>query len=138
MMDKQTTIFFNPKEGKFNFEKPEFFKRLASALPEKRFIMTIKEHRNNRSSNQSNYMWGVVYDIIAKELGYTTEEIHGLMGREFLAYEKKGEWFVKSTTSLNTKEMEEYLEKVRRFASMEFNCYIPLPNEPNNFFYEVK
>jgi len=34
--------------------------------------------------------------------------------------------------------MEIYLESVRRFAAMELFIYIPLPNEPDNFYYEVK
>ncbi|GAI94103.1 unnamed protein product, partial [marine sediment metagenome] len=50
--------------------------------------------------------------------------------------ESQGEWFVKSTTKLNTKDMEIYLENVRRFAAMELSCVIPLPNE-TNFNYEM-
>ena len=90
----------------------------------------------NRSKSQNNYMWGVVYDIISKETGYDQEEVHQLMGQQFLAYEKKEGCFIKSTTELNTKEMEIYLEKVRRFASIELKCFIPLPNE-TEFSYEV-
>jgi hypothetical protein len=39
------------------------------------------------------------------------------------------EMFVRSTTSLNTVEMEEYVENIRRFAISELGCYIPEPNE---------
>lgn len=132
------TVFFTPKDGKFNFEKPSFFKNLPKLLLEKRYIMTIKEFKNQRSKNQNNYYWGIVLDILSKDTGYTPDEMHELMGKKFLSYEKKGEMFVKSTTKLNTKDMEDYLENVRRFASMEFGIYIPLPNEPDNFYYEVK
>ena len=132
------TVFFTPKDGKFNFEKPEFFKRLPSMLKEVRHLMTITEFRNIRSLQQNSYMWGVVYDTISKDTGYTPNEIHQLMGQQFLAYEKKEGAFMKSTTDLNTKEFEDYLENVRRFASMELGIYIPLPNEPDNFYYETK
>jgi len=37
--------------------------------------------------------------------------------------------YVRSTTKLNTTAFEEYLEKIRLWASMELNCLIPLPNE---------
>jgi len=66
---------------------------------------------------------------ISKDTGYTDKEVHALMGKEFLSYEHLGEIFIKSTTELNTKEMEEYLENVRRFASMELSIFVPLPNE---------
>jgi len=35
----------------------------------------------------------------------------------------------KSTTKLKTDEMEEYLEKCRRYASINLHIVIPLPNE---------
>ena len=59
------------------------------------------------------------------------------MQKQFLKYESQGKMFVKSTTKLNTKDMEIYLENVRRFAAMELSCFIPLPNE-TEFSYEVK
>ena len=90
-----------------------------------------------RSQKQNAYMWGVVYKIIGDDIGYTTDEIHQEMGKKFLSYEKDGKIFVKSTTTLNTKEMEEYLANVRRFATTKLSCFIPLPNE-TEFSWEVK
>jgi hypothetical protein len=40
----------------------------------------------------------------------------------------------RSTATLSTLEMEDYLARVREFASMELGCYIPEPNE----YYEVQ
>jgi hypothetical protein len=37
--------------------------------------------------------------------------------------------FVRSTTSLNTIEMNEYIEQIRIFAVSELGCYIPEPGE---------
>jgi len=36
---------------------------------------------------------------------------------------------VTSTAKLSTAGFEDYLEKIRRWAAVEHNCYIPLPNE---------
>jgi len=35
----------------------------------------------------------------------------------------------RTTSELNTVEMEEFLTKCREFASIAINLYIPLPNE---------
>jgi len=37
--------------------------------------------------------------------------------------------YVKSTTSLSTVEMEDYLSKCRQFGSLTLGIFIPLPNE---------
>jgi len=131
------TLYFKPDYHAFNFEDKEAFVNLPKELRQRRHIMTIKEYKENRSKMQNAYMWGVVYDIISKETGYDPEEVHQLFGEKFLSYEKKGNTFLRSTTELNTKEMEDYLEMVRRFASMELKCFIPLPNE-TDFKYEVE
>jgi len=41
--------------------------------------------------------------------------------------------YVKSTTQLSTLEMENYLEEIRRFASIKLNLIVPLPNEDLNY-----
>jgi hypothetical protein len=89
-----------------------------------------------RSDRQNRYYWGVVLKIIGQELGYLPDEVHQLMAKNFLSYENKGDMFVKSTTKLKVAEMEDYLETVRRFASMELSIYIPLPNE-TEFQYDT-
>lgn len=131
-------IFYcNPDFLNYNFEDTDKFWDLPKSLRQRRHIITIKEYKENRSKMQNAYYFGVVLAIISKETGFEKEEVHELMRRKFLAYEKKGEWFAKSTTMLDTKEMEDYLQKVRMFASMELSCFVPLPRE-TDFSYEIK
>lgn len=106
----------------------EVAKKLAS-LPDGMYFVDIRESKKSRSLQQNRYYWGVVIDILSRDTGYYPEEIHQLMAKKFLSYEKKGEVFVKSTTMLSTTEFEEYLSKIRIFASMELGIFIPLPNE---------
>ena len=83
-----------------------------------------------RSQRQNAYYWGVVLKTIGDDIGYLPEEIHQLMAKEFLSYEKSpGERFVRSTASLNTAEFETYLENVRRFAATDLGINVPEPNE---------
>lgn len=98
--------------------------------------ITFSAPEKNRSLNQNAYMWGVIYTMIASETGHSTEEVHEFMKCMFLprhfirlGKSKKEQQVVKSTTTLSTTEMEEYLERVRAFAAQELNMTIPLPNE---------
>ena len=127
---------FNQWYSRVKFKKTAYFTRELKPLLEKCWKDARPEKKMTRSAKQRKYQWGVVYETMSKDLGYTPKEIHHLMGKEFLSYEHKGKWFIKSTTELTTKKMEVYLESVRRFAAMELSCVIPLPNE-TNFDYEM-
>lgn len=87
----------------------------------------------SRSNPQNRYYWGVVIDILSNELGYTPEEIHEILRQKFLTRKAlvKDEEFVIpiSTTTLTTVEMENYLTKIREWASLYSGIYIPEPNE---------
>ena len=109
--------------------KPILLKCWNAARPEK---------KETRSDKQRRYQWGVPYKIISNHTGYTPDEVHQEMGKMFLSYEKDGKMFVKSTTKLSTKNMEIYLESVRRFAATELFRFVPNPNEPDSFYYEIK
>ena len=96
------------------------------------------EKKLTRSEKQNRYYWGVVLKTIGDDIGYLPDEVHQLMAKEFLRYEKApGEVFVRSTASLKTGEFEEYMSHVRRFAATELNILVPKPNE-TEFSYEVK
>lgn len=128
---KKHTLYFTPENGEPQWEHPGQFERIVQSLKPVRYAVTISEYKRNRSSEQNNYCWGVVYKIMSDETGYTPEEVHQLMAERFLSYEKDGHRFVRSTTTLNTAEMEEYLAKVRMFASTELSTYVPMPREVN-------
>jgi hypothetical protein len=119
-----------------NFDKEEDKRKLFSILKNLKgsHAVGIKKDKSKRSGNQNRYYWGVVLAYLSEETGFTKEEAHQLMQRMFLRYDKSvhdgpAETFVRSTTSLNTLEMEEYLENIRIFALSELATYIPLPNE---------
>jgi len=94
-----------------------------------KYFVDIRESKNSRSLQQNRYYWGVVLKTISFDTGYTSEEMHQLMAKQFLSYEKNGKQFVRSTASLNTKEFEEYMSQIRMFASAELGIFVPEPNE---------
>ena len=115
--------------AKFPLKKFEYSRKDVEKIRKHSWDYINPAKKMTRSQKQNKYMWGLVYKTISNDLGYTPDEIHQLMAEKFLSYEKKGKTFVLSTATLNTKEMEAYLEDVRRFASMELSCFIPLPGE---------
>jgi hypothetical protein len=122
-------MIFEEYKTKHPLTKMQYHRKAVDLIREHAFKAGMPDNKMTRSQKQNAYMWGVVYKTIGAELGYLPEEIHQLMQKQFLSYENLGEKFVKSTTRLNTKQMEEYLENVRRFASMELNILVMLPNE---------
>lgn len=63
--------------------------------------------------------------LIAKKLGISNNAMRML----FLLDRDRKVPTLRSTTDLTTIEMEEYLSKIRTWASMTLSCYIPEPNE---------
>jgi iron uptake system EfeUOB component EfeO/EfeM len=123
-----------------NFDKEEDKKKLFSIMKvlKGEHAVSIKKKRTQRSGSQNRYYWSVVIGYISEETGYTKEEAHQAMQRLFLRYDKEMpngdvETFVRSTTSLNTLEMTEYIESIRTFALSDLGCYIP---EPSEIIYE--
>jgi len=130
----------NPKfsgiitEGKFIPDDVRYFMHLR--LMEGQRVETVTSQyriKKARSTNQNRYYRGVVLPLISDVTGYTSDEMHGILGQMFLAdgvlLLNKVFKVAKSTTKLSTVEMEEFLTKCRQWASLELSCYIPLPNE---------
>lgn len=135
------TLTFEIRDGKLQGRE-----WLWSSL--KRFFQTLKsdgkyvwpmpeKEKKNRSGQQNKYYWGVICKLVSDHTGYTPDEMHQIMADNFLSYEKDGKRFTLSTTKLKTAEFEAYMEDCRRWAAMELQVYVPLPNESGNFFYEM-
>ena len=108
---------------------PEMYEAWLLQFDGKIVEVLVQEYKKKRSDQQNKYLWACVYKIIGEELGYTPDETHALMGTMFLKDYKefKGKRYtvVRSTTSLNTAEFSEYIEKIKDVASMELNLIIP-------------
>lgn len=69
-----------------------------ATLANKRILVTIEEEKNLRSIKANNYLWGTVYQLLAKENEQTEEDLHDAMCVLFLPNEKKRvEFFNKMT-----------------------------------------
>lgn len=116
-------------KGKVIFDDRDSFDNYLLSLENMFVDIVIKKRRKDRSNQQNRYMWGVVYKLISETTGHTEDEIHDSMRAMFLM-DNLGKFpIMRSSTSLTTAEMEEYLEKIRQWAAQELSCIIPLPNE---------
>ncbi len=95
--------------------------------------VTVEQHKNTRSQNQSRYYFGVIVKMLSDELGYTKGETHEILKGKFLSEEVKvGNEIIryaKSTTDLKTNTFEDLMTDIREWASAELNIFLPLPNE---------
>ena len=93
----------------------------------KMWKIEIKEGKHNRSIDQNKYLWHI-YRILGDHLGYDPEELHELLTYRYLREEKKIAEetiiVIARTSTLNTKEFNEYIEQVKFFA-YEYGCKLP-------------
>ena len=108
-------------------------------------LFSIREPLMNKLSRSKISSTSILPGLAVGLMHGVGDEIHQILSREFLSYEKEGVIFVKSTTKLKTADFETYMEDCRRFAAMNdtfkddegAGLYIALPNEPNSFYYNV-
>ena len=115
------------KDGKLILFNRKLFDNYLLNLEDKHVDLSVKLPSKDRSNNQNRYYWGIVVDIIGKELGYTADETHEALKMKFLLDRRGKIPTVRSTTVLTTKEFEDYLEDVRMWASKFLNISIPNP-----------
>ena len=129
--------------GKLILKEKDIFKKEIIRYEGKEVIITIgPKDYSERSLQQNKYYWGVVIKMLCEHTGHSEEEMHDIMKSKFLkkfcdikVKDEKGVekieryTIVRSSTSLNTVEWEDYMDDCRKFAAEKFQLYIPLPNE---------
>ena len=122
VLEDQTLRFINPAK----------LKQHLLPLKGQIVMVTAEKLRKHRTDDQNRYYRGVVLKTIADHSGYSGQEeleaLHYEMRRRFLP--NRGRLNIPvSTTALDTVEMTEYIENIRRWAAEELQLYIPDPNE---------
>lgn len=99
----------------------------------------IHRKKKHRSVQQNRYYWMAV-TMLSDHTGFTKDEMHSVLKTKFLKTEKVNEntgviyEYVKSTTELTTTEFMDYVADIQRFASEEFDIFIPDPGEQIEVF----
>lgn len=99
------------------------------------FDVYFSDRQAVRTLPQNRYLWGVVYKTLSDYLGLDAEEIHEICKVKCgltTAYDLQEQGIVeitKSTKMMDTREMTEYIDKIRRWSLDKFNIYIPVPGD---------
>jgi len=114
--------------------QPSVTKRILSDLKQwegKRVQIEVCKQKSERSTQQNRYYWGAVVKILAKELGYSTDEIHDLLKFKFLKRNivigETEEVIVKSTAELTKSEFMDYISDIQIWSA-ELGIIIQDPN----------
>jgi hypothetical protein len=91
-----------------------------------RYDLTVKQHRERRTSPQNRWYRGCVLPMLAEALGWDTEDLHYELRRKFLQTEDHTKP-PRHTADLDTAEMTRFIDDVRRIAA-ECGVVIPDPN----------
>lgn len=127
---------------KYNLSTPEEVeqvKQYLQKLIEKEAKIELKEVRPQRSLNQNNYLY-LILSMYAIETGYNVEEIKLLLKNDMaylMTYQKNGLTFPRSTASLDSKEMTDFIEFTRNHAGLN-GIYLPDPEEYSQSRFEYE
>ena len=98
---------------------------------EKPLRMQLTEPKASRSLDQNRLYWKWIA-IIADSIGEDNDTVHDVLRLKFLTVRLSkidNRAVASSTTKLNTKEMSEYMEKVKVWAQTFLNVTLPLPED---------
>ena len=102
-------------------------------MSKSKYVVTIKKYRKKRTLPMNSLYW-VWLNGLADHIGTTADVLHELYKKKYLQdrsvvicgheYKVAG-----STTGLDTKEMSEYMNKVKIHANEFLNYYLPDPGQ---------
>ena len=106
--------------------QPEWTPWLKSRLEKmegKDVLVEIKLIKNIRSLRANNYYWALL-EIIGKDLGYHSDELHALfkglyLPRREIKLGKKSYFLAGSTALLTTVEFMNYIERIRQEMALQ-------------------
>ena len=116
-------ITIENNQPKFTSEHARgLFKQFLGQFEGKKVWLTIDPKIPKRSDRQNSYYW-MYLGVIARETGYTPNELHNLFKGKFLSsgiVEMFGDKVrkTKSTTALNKSEFVEYIMQIAEYTEI--------------------
>ena len=96
-----------------NTTKKDYISDIIShlkSLPKGIYNIDVKQAKT-RNSEQNNYYWRIIR-IVAEDLGYEEDEMHLIVKQHFK---------IISTKKLSKYDFSRFIEKLERWATIEFN-----------------
>ena len=121
------------RDGGFVPSEPLRYSRWLKTFKDGTVVECIVRRPSKQKSNrQQRYYRGYVCQTIGQHLGYTAEEMHGIIQAAFFTYQKDdGTPYIRSTalSGWTTKEWEEKIEEIIRWSAEEFGVVLLRPDE---------
>lgn len=97
--------------------------------------ISIRRQKSRRSIDQNRLYW-MWLRCLSDETGHTENELHDYFKQAFIGGHYRRIFGVRvtspaTTTTLNTAEFTQYLDKVNAFAAQELGVTLPQPNSGN-------
>jgi len=125
-------------EGKLALDPAEAADRASylQRLTGKAVEVVVRPKTRKRSLDQNAWLWGVAYDILGEHMGYDTHERDGLhyalLAECFGVYHDQRFGITVprvSSSKMTTREFSDYMEWLVRWAAVEQQVVIPLPDD---------
>ena len=122
------TAVLTEEKGEIRMNKS--FDFMCSQLRNGRYRVTIERYTEPRTLNQNALMW-LWFTCIEQETGTDKQDVHDYYCNRFLrrtAFINGRELVISGkTSSLNTLQMTDFLNKIKADAAAEFGITLPLP-----------
>ena len=119
------------ENGQIILDTLQLYNDKIKSLEGKFIEIDLKQYRKKRSNQQNKYYWFCL-NYIADITGYDPDELHTTFRAIYLV-DKSGKIpIVRSTSSLNTLEFTEYIEKIARRVAL-IDIVLPSPDDYFNY-----
>ena len=116
--------------GVLRIEGRQLFRRYLQTLKNKPVRLVLKQQARPKTTNQLGYLFGVVYPVIADEMGYRdyeVEQVHDAIMRELrgLKPEPNPLKLRVSLAEMSHEDVSDYISDVRHWAVTSYGIVTP-------------
>ena len=106
------------KDGQVILNQKGIFNGYIQQLEGKEIQITISKKSNDITNQQLAYLFACIYQPLAASVGYTIDEIDGVLKRKHLTMNPDTEKeYVRNKTELNRAELSDYIDMCRVSAA---------------------
>jgi len=115
--------------GKLVLPSTKLFRENLKNFEGKEVDLIIQRHSKARTNKQNAYYWSAIIPILSEYFGYEDDEMHNALKWLFLKKRIVPIPTVISTTKLSTAQFVDYIERIKRWASVNYKLVLPDPSD---------
>jgi len=121
------------RDGVLHLDAPKLYRAAIKHFEGLRLVITIAPEEQRRSLRQQAYYRGVVLEMMARQSGHTTQELHNAMRGRYLLetvidpISGRELTYTRSTADLTVAEFSKYLDEVMLLGAEWLGLSFPPP-----------